>query len=288
MDRAITTAIAFLFAGMALAGCTNNPGGGGTTSSTVNAGGPQAVVTAAPLSPAVGQPVTFTATQALATDTVAWQFGDGATGSGATTTHPYANPGQYIVLLSVTRGSTTVTNDAALTYLTVIQPALDLANITNQTPPYATVAASSQVVSPGTSVHFDAAGSGAWVPNPDFDPKDPVQTASHNAPFQISTVNVTYAWDFGGDGSGANATVNHTFTKDGVYAVKLTVTTGSLSASYVTTIRVLPNAPATPGVHNPTTFLEASISGPESIDPGYDYETAGGQVIQQVYETLFF
>jgi ABC-type transport system substrate-binding protein len=44
-----------------------------------------------------------------------------------------------------------------------------------------------------------------------------------------------------------------------------------------------------PASYDPNTFLMATISGnPESLDPAIGYETAGGEVMQNVYETLLF
>lgn len=41
--------------------------------------------------------------------------------------------------------------------------------------------------------------------------------------------------------------------------------------------------------YDPNTFLMATISGnPESLDPAIGYETAGGEIMQNVYETLLF
>ena len=37
---------------------------------------------------------------------------------------------------------------------------------------------------------------------------------------------------------------------------------------------------------DPTTFVQATIGDIETLDPALDYETAGGQVLQNVYETL--
>lgn len=290
MKRVLGTAIALLFVGMALAGCTGGNNGTGTspTNPTGSGGAPQALVSASPISPRVEESVTFTAVSALATDSVAWQFGDGAAGTGSSASHAYSAPGQYVVVLTVTRGATVVTNDVVLTYVTVSPAPLELANISVDTAPLATAASSAAVVSPGATVAFDASGSGAWVANPDYDPTDLVQTPAHNPPF-VASGPVTYAWDFGGNGSAETVKANHTFATAGTFPVKLTVTAESgKTSSYVMTIRALPDAPSTPGVRNPLTYIEATISGPESLDPGYDYETAGGQILNHVYETLFY
>jgi peptide/nickel transport system substrate-binding protein len=44
--------------------------------------------------------------------------------------------------------------------------------------------------------------------------------------------------------------------------------------------------PAPPQIKNPDTLVEANISEPQSLDPAWDYETAGGEIIQQVYQGL--
>ncbi|MBI4762371.1 MAG: ABC transporter substrate-binding protein [Chloroflexota bacterium] len=54
-----------------------------------------------------------------------------------------------------------------------------------------------------------------------------------------------------------------------------------------------PAAPAEPAPSalkskDPTTLVIASFGGPETLDPALAYETAGGEIIQNVYETLVF
>jgi peptide/nickel transport system substrate-binding protein len=39
---------------------------------------------------------------------------------------------------------------------------------------------------------------------------------------------------------------------------------------------------------NPNNFTEATFGGPQTLDPAIDYETAGGNVLQNVYETLLW
>lgn len=285
MTKTLSIAIVCLFAGMALAGCASNTGPGGT-----GGGAPQANVEASPQSPTVGEPVTFTATAASSSDTASWQFGDGESASGATVTHTYTVPGQYIVHLNLTnRQGASGTNDAALTYVTVGRQALDIENVTGSTAPVATVGSSAQVIQVGGNVEFHAAGSGAWVENPDYDVDDPISTASHNPRFVISEENVTYSWTFGDGETATGMSAEHNFTQAGLYPVKLTVSTqDGKSSDYIVTVRVLPQAPPVPGVRNPTVFTEVTAGEPESLDPAYDYESAGGQVLQQVYETLYF
>jgi PKD repeat protein len=47
--------------------------------------------------------------------TVTWDFGDGSTGSGATTTHAYAAAGTYAAVVTVTDGFTTATATRTVT-----------------------------------------------------------------------------------------------------------------------------------------------------------------------------
>lgn len=285
MGKILSVSIVCLLGGMALAGCAANDGGDGT-----GGGGstPTATVTATPLAPRVGEAVTFESSGG-ASDTSSWNFGDGETGSGRTATHTYSAPGQYIVTLNVTNSAgRSASNDAALTYLTVTLPDVELANITEQTAPVAVAASSAQVIQVGGNVSFDATGSGGWIANEEFDPADPVQNPAHNAPFLVSSDNITYAWDFGDGQTGTGVTISHNFTQAGVFPVKLTVTdAGGRTGSYIITVRALPQQPPTAGVRNPSVYTIATIAEPESLDPAYDYESAGGHVIAHLYETLY-
>jgi peptide/nickel transport system substrate-binding protein len=47
-------------------------------------------------------------------------------------------------------------------------------------------------------------------------------------------------------------------------------------------------APTTASIKNPDTIIEATIGDPQSLDPAWAYDTASGEVIQNVYETLLF
>jgi peptide/nickel transport system substrate-binding protein len=48
------------------------------------------------------------------------------------------------------------------------------------------------------------------------------------------------------------------------------------------------SVPSSSEVKNPDTLIETTIGGPESLDPAWAYDTASGEVIFNVYETLLF
>jgi PKD repeat protein len=148
-----------------------------------------------PGSPAVGETIFFNASASRAGNGhtligFSWDFGDGTSGSGMTTTHVYAAAGSYTVLLTVTDESGQRATSAATT-LTIGTGA--------------PTASFTFVVTAATStVSFDAGAS----------------TARGG-----STI-TTYTWLFG-DGSSAttsNATTSHVFAPGNTYSVKLTVT----------------------------------------------------------------
>jgi peptide/nickel transport system substrate-binding protein len=75
-----------------------------------------------------------------------------------------------------------------------------------------------------------------------------------------------------------------------MYTVTLTVVSvHGAAAVYAVSIGVKLKGIVTPGgVTNPETFTYATIGEPQSLDPAWDYESAGGQVIQNIYETLVY
>jgi peptide/nickel transport system substrate-binding protein len=80
----------------------------------------------------------------------------------------------------------------------------------------------------------------------------------------------------------------HTYTTNGTYAASLTVTSMyDTSTTTMMTIRVLTPEGSYEGViKNPDAFITVSIGEPDYLDPAVDYETAGGEVLQNCYETL--
>lgn len=118
-----------------------------------------------------------------------WDFGDGNTSTGETTSHSYASDGTYEVTLTVDDGYGGT--DTATTTITVgnDDPVAD--------------AGADQTVNVSETVQFDGSGSS----DPD----------GHD---------LTYDWDFADGTSGSGATPTHSYDSTGTYAVDLTVDDG--------------------------------------------------------------
>ncbi|WP_104523846.1 PKD domain-containing protein [Blastococcus atacamensis] len=118
----------------------------------------------------------------------AWTFGDGTSGTGATTTHAYKAAGTYQVQLTVTDDDGATTRRTGTVTVTAPPP--------NVAPTAGFTAAAS-----GRTGSFDASAS-----------KDSDGTVA------------SYAWDFGDGTTGTGVTTSHEYSKDGTYTVRLTIT----------------------------------------------------------------
>ena len=207
-----------------------------------------------------------------------WDFGDGETGTGKDVIHRYQNPGDYIVSLSVTDDDGAVgNNDRILTYITVLHGTVNEGSGL----PHAIISVKASVISPGTSVDFNGAGSWAWL---DGSPSTDEITA--------------WLWDFGDGGTANGAEVSHKFgsssgfsslTSIGSYCVKLTVTgsSGQIDTVY-RTVRVIPEESSDLSSPNPKVYTSVSIGDPRTLDPAEAYDSASGGVLSNTYETLIF
>ncbi|MCA1559608.1 MAG: PKD domain-containing protein [Acidobacteria bacterium] len=198
--------------------------------------------TVTPSQPADHQSVFFDASNSTAPAnnpiaTYEWEFGDGDSGSGKTTTHAYDNPGTYFPKLTVKdalgrSASTTV----AITVVAGTAPAVTF-----------TVSPSAPV--PGQQVNFNA-------------------SATRPAPGRTIR---TYNWDFG-DGEQKTTTTPHTthdYQTSGTYTVTLMVTDDAgRTATGTQTVTIASDSPradftfspTTPGVGTPVNFNPAGSS----------------------------
>jgi PKD repeat protein len=167
---------------------TDNRGGTGSSSQTANAVANVAPTAAFSVS-CTRWTCSFDGTGSTDSDgtitAYAWNFGDGATGSGSTTSHTYATAGTYQASLTVTD------NDTATGSVTKAA-----------SPPGNALPVAAFTVTCGKfACSFDATGS-----------TDSDGTVS------------AYAWDFGDGSTGSGATASHPYAGTGPYTVTLTVT----------------------------------------------------------------
>ncbi|OPY31978.1 MAG: putative ABC transporter periplasmic-binding protein [Methanomassiliicoccales archaeon PtaU1.Bin124] len=222
-----------------------------------------------------GASVTFNASQSSGATSYFWKFGDGtfANTTDATTSHAYTYPGLYLVVLKASNSDKSADNLASPLAITVNNPD-EPAVITNDTKPKAVVAVSANQVKSGTVVQFDASASLGY------------EAGSPGSPAFIAS----YTWNFG-DGSAAQTTTtglyNKTFTgTDAIYCASVTLTsTHGAVQTYKATI-IVSEKGSSAGVTK--TFVEETTGDPDTLDPAVDYETAGGEVLQNVYETLIW
>jgi PKD repeat protein len=161
----------------------------------------------------------------------AWDFGDGATGTGASVQHTYADAAaSYTVTLTVTdNGGATGTK----TQVVAITPPANTAPTASFTP-----------VTSGLTLTADGSASN--------DPDGSI---------------ASYAWDFGDGATATGATASHAFAAAGTYPVKLTVT-DNRGATGSTTSQVTVTATTTGQTLAADAFGREVASGWGSADTG--------------------
>jgi PKD repeat protein len=130
-----------------------------------------------------------------------WDFDDGATGTGETTTHAYSTAGTYKVTLTVTDDEGATGTDTAMVTVTE----------TPNEPPVADANGQYTGIE-GDEILFNGSGS--------FDPDGDT---------------LTYAWDFGDGSTGTGVSPTYTYKANGTYTVALTVNDGEVDSAPSTT-----------------------------------------------------
>ncbi len=170
-----------------------------------------------PLTAAPGEPVVFDGSGSQASDQPIarhlWTFGDGATATGATAEHAYAEPGLYRAVLRVEDDAEHPCNFGLATRL-----------VTVNFPPVAE-AGDARTAAVGQPVPLSGAAS-----------------------YDVDGAILSHVWDLGDGTVLEGATISHAWTEPGTYVATLTVTddsgVGNDTASDTVTIRV--NAPPEP------------------------------------------
>ena len=172
-------------------------------------------------SAAPGTALTFTAVASGGTGSFPrydWTFGDGTSGSGAQTTHPYRAPGAYtatVVATDSNGGTASASVSVAISYVTV----------------RAYVSATSGTIS--TTFNFTAFASGGA-----------------GAPY-------TFAWDFGDGTGGTGDAVTHRYAAPGNYTPTVTATDplGAENRTVLSKVAVLSSAWVPGGALNVTILV---------------------------------
>jgi peptide/nickel transport system substrate-binding protein len=264
--------------------------------------GPTAVATASETLAMPGDTITYDGTASDDPDgeiaDFSWNFGDGATTSGnmsvaSIVSHEYDYPGKYIIVLTVTDDKDkSDSNWKSLLYVEILNPETT-GDITNDTVPFAIGAASAQVVENDTAIDFDGNASRAYSIEPQYNETDVL--TSWAAEFDVAFIEEMF-WSWGdGNSFSGNYTeaglASYTYTGDGVvYASYLRVTSiHDAIQRYYHTVVILP-ADVTGGgaVKNPDLFVEVTIGEPKTLDPSVAYDTASGEVLENVYEHLIY
>lgn len=163
---------------------------------------PIAIFDFSPLNPTAGQKVFFNAWQSTDPDGVItsyrWDFGDGKTGSGATTSHTYQAPGTYVVVLRVTDDD----GYESATSRTV--------NVTTSLgePPIAIISGPTDTAQGDGDGFLEVNELLEFDGSPSFDPDGGT---------------ITFDWDFGDGAKGTGAKPLHAYTSTGTFVVTLTV-----------------------------------------------------------------
>ena len=170
--------------------------------------------TFSPTNPTINQDVSFNASaSSVSNGTYVWDFGDGQSGSGVTTTHRYQRGGTFTIVLTVTSDSRqTSTASRTINVSTALPPQVANFNFSPTTP----------------AVNQDVVFTVALVPGPGG--------AAQGA---------TFSWDFGDGTTGTGAPITHRFTRGGTFAVTLRVTTeAGLTAATTRQITISTTLPA--------------------------------------------
>lgn len=215
--------------------------------------------TFSPTNPTINQDVSFNASASTVSNgTFAWDFGNGQTGTGVSTTHRYTRGGTFTVVLTVTSDTrATSTSSRTITVSATLPPTAANFNFSPTAP----------AINQDVTFIATAAGGGPGVPGG-------------------GVLGATYAWDFGDGTTGNGQTTTHRYTRGGTFTVTLRVTSeASLTATTSRQLTVSTTLPATAAnfVFSPTDprvgdtiFFNASSSTAANASYSWDFGDGTG------------
>lgn len=246
--------------------------------------------------------------------TFTWNFGDDstATSPNPNSSHAYSIPGRYAILLTVTdgRGGEARNDEMPRPIFLFVRVRPRPGDVAPPSPPssagcagtctpgpaVAILAANQTIAAPGATVRFTANASWAYVwswnnasNHSEGGAATPVSAADDASLFTT----LTYGWGDGSPTTGGSSetvgVVSHRFSRPGNFFVRLTLTVptvaGALSVFAGYTIRIT-TAVSSAVMKHPSIFTKVTFGEPDSLDPAINAENSGGEILQNVYETL--
>ena len=207
---------------------SDGDGGTDTASGAITIANAAPVITASSFgSGDEGDPIPFSVSWTdagiLDTHTVAWDFGDSASGAGASPTHVYADDGVYTVTVTVTDDDGGSVSASGTATVGNVAPVVTASNIPDG--------------DEGELLTFTVAWSDAGAAD------------THSV-----------AWNFGDSGNGSGASATHAYADDGAYTVTATITDDDGGSVTVTATANISNVdPVITLIDGPTTGSEVEL-----------------------------
>lgn len=256
--------------------------------------------------------------------TIAWNFGDNATATGAqgSAGHTYTTPGNYLVYAAATLSNgNTASNAQRLFPIQVGVPGSTVPPL-GTTNSYGVLSFNVSKSSPGSPTipsggHVDFVGAPAQLTTYQLDVNQSTSTETKWVNYSWPITSLTIAFGDGQSATNASAErfeTSHTYNTPGLFSATLTVTSTNESFTQINGLPAEPVGVPVPGAGNIQTtvvgmtvavgvygvvtyqgsvvkpgiitYMERVTGGYTSLDPALDYESTGFETIANVYETL--
>jgi peptide/nickel transport system substrate-binding protein len=278
MTKVIAAIVVIIIVVAAVAGALILMGGGEEPNE-----GPSASISASTDAINIGDTVTFDASASTDPDgdieTYTFNFGDGAmyVSNSPIATHHYYVMGFYMaaVIVEDDKGATDMSD---IVPVTVTADSVIAANDSAPTAVILTsIDASQMTVDVNQTVDFDGSTSWAWSWN---------ETAGD---FVVNSSAITaFSWVVGKSITSNASTFGKAFPNAGIKSILLTVTATNGKKSHMgVSINVVSQGGGGP-IARADTFVEATIGEPKTLDPAVAYDTASGEILENVYEHLIW
>ena len=106
--------------------------------------------------------------------------------------------------------------------------------------------------------------------------------------WEATTSGLDYSWIIGGTNTSIASVFTYNFWKAGIYGVRLTVGNEEFPVGGSFMVSILVKATGGGSVSRADQYIHAASGEPQTLDPAWDYESTGGLILQNVYDTLLY